>query len=261
MQIKLMNCFSTASNGEEERYGISCYSMLSDWTTQDYIDEYEETGDSPAFSFPEGVQFAINDKVRNLKEHSLVLAKEAMEIEKEEQIMLEDNATYYMLGTSLIGKREKDKPESDKIFGYDKWVDDEVGLIKRLLAGEDLTKQTLEDTDPEFLVWLNNSIKEIDRETAMEYITRQTIAYLKEFVWKETLAAKKEEWEKDPLWYAKYVHVDFVMNGIECSLYPSDLPFDSITSRDGFMEYVMSDICNDIKERGGHIIQTYGMSD
>ena len=61
---------------------------------------------SPAFSFPEGVQFAINDKVRNLKEHSLVLAKEAMEIEKEEQIMLEDNATYYMLGTSLIGKRE-----------------------------------------------------------------------------------------------------------------------------------------------------------
>ena len=51
----------------EKTYSLPCYVIISDWSSSDWRDEYERTGKTPAYSFPEGVKSAIFAAIANLK--------------------------------------------------------------------------------------------------------------------------------------------------------------------------------------------------
>lgn len=51
----------------EKTYRLPCYVIISDWSSSDWRDEYERTGKTPAYSFPEGVKLAIFAAIANLK--------------------------------------------------------------------------------------------------------------------------------------------------------------------------------------------------
>jgi len=51
----------------EKTYRLPCYVIISDISKSDWIEEYEETGKTPAYSFPEGVKSGIIAVISNLK--------------------------------------------------------------------------------------------------------------------------------------------------------------------------------------------------
>ncbi len=74
--------------------------------------------------------------------------------------------------------------------------------------------------------------------------------------WKEKYAEAYEEWEKEPGWYAKYVSMEFIINGIEKGLGAGTFGWS-----DGFFESVQSEIEADLVKHGAVITYSGGMID
>ena len=239
----------------EEEYRLLCYTVISDWSSSDWEKEYEETGYSPAYSFPEEVKGLIFCHISNL-EMDLKNAKERLKAEKELASQPKDTATYYMLGDSLIGKRDKKK---DYFFLDAKWIPDEEGFIGKLLNGEDITDFESEWFAPETLEIIN-SIEVVEREQAMEVITDQTIRHLL-MEWSEKFAEQKTDWDKHPQWFSKWVSIDIKLNGIERTLYPKDFVFADGAPADAFIESISDEIREDVRKAGGYVTNISGMID
>lgn len=74
--------------------------------------------------------------------------------------------------------------------------------------------------------------------------------------WKEKYSEAYEEWEKKPLWYAKYVSTKFIINGIEKSLVAKTFGWS-----DGFFESVQGEIEAELVKHGAVITYSGGMMD
>jgi hypothetical protein len=241
-------------NGCDEEDEVPCWYMDPDASLSDYI----AAGESPACSYPDEVEHVVFTHRINLKA-DLREAEEKLKAAQYEEEHRKDSATYYLLGEVLVGKRVNEPQTADYLFVGDSWCSDDEGVIDKLLNGEDLTKQAFESFDQN-LAKAMNSITEIDSESAMEIIVEDTYGYLK-MIWKDKYAKDKEEWDKDPKWWAKYVSIDFELYGVKKTLYPKDLPFKSGPSLEGFMELISSKLCDDLRERGAFIVATHGMMD
>ena len=240
---------------KEEEYYLPCYAILSDWTSRDWEEEYEQTGESPAFSFPEGTRCQISCQINDL-EMNLRGAQERLKAEKKLAAQPKDMAMYYLLGDSLVGKRNEGK---DYLFMSADWFLDEEGIMKKLLKGEDITTLTFETFDPEALEMIN-SIKGIKRKQAMEMITDQTVCYMLT-EWSKKFAERKTDWDHSPEWFSKLVSIHFILNGIEKTIYPKDFIFEDGTAADGFIESISEEISEDIRKAGGFVTGVYGMMD
>lgn len=241
-------------NGCDEEFDLPCWYMESDESISDYI----ESGDTPALAYPNDVYMEVETHKINLHA-DLCEAEESLKAAKYAKEHINDAAIYYLIGNGLVGKREKRIEIVDYLFFEDNWEIDDEYIITKLLNGEDLTKQSFRSFDPE-TTEIINSIKEIDRQEAMEIITDQTIEYLK-MLWEEKFAKEKEEWDKAPKWWAKCVSKEFILNGVKRTLYPEDLPFASGPSIEGFMESISGEIDKDLRERGAFIVANNGMID
>ncbi len=240
----------------EEEYNLPCYVIISDWSASDWEEEYKETGESPAYSFPSGVENLlfchINDREIDLKNAEEELIGEIKLAEQREN----DKAKYYLIGETLAGKRDEGK---DYLFMDAEWTLDEEGLIKKLLNGEDLTKQDFKTFDPGIVEYIN-TISEVERERAMEIITDQTVTHLL-IEWSEKYSEEKTAWDKSPQWFSKLVSVHFTMNGIHKTLYPKDFIFADGQPDDAFIEYIGEKISEDIRKYGGFVTGIDGMMD
>ena len=97
-------------NSCEEEFNIPCY-YLDDMSKSEWEEEYKINGSSPAYTCPE-IEEAIYVHLVNLKA-DLKEAKERQAAEKEnEKQNMEDKGTYYILGNSLVGKRDEEKHDS-----------------------------------------------------------------------------------------------------------------------------------------------------
>ncbi len=165
-------------NGKTEKFYLECYCLYED-SKSDWRKYYEETGDSPAYPFPEGLRDVIFTRLANIP-YELSCAKKAIKDELTaatiEKKIKEDKSSYYIIGTSLIGKRDP-KDNFGWLFFGTEWEPDTDGLIEMLLKGVDITKQKLDSFFPEHL-HLINEIHPIDTKEAMERITEQTLSFL-----------------------------------------------------------------------------------
>ena len=248
------------ANGKNEEFYISCYDLYED-SRSDWRAYYEETGNTCAYSFPDGVQDALLTRLANIQ-GEIVNARQAIKdeekAEKVNQRIKEDKSSYYLIGNDMIGKRDP-KDDSDWLFMDGKWNPDDEKIIEKLLNGEDLTKQSFKTFDPE-VVELINDISNLEKTEAMEKITDQTIAFLK-FQWADKYADLAKAWAENPKWYAKLVSTSFTMNGIRKELTPSDLDVDAGFEKDGFMESIQSELERDLRNYGAYDISSFGMLD
>ena len=102
-------------NGFEEVFTISCYTKYYEDTYDDLREEYERTGESPAYSFPLGVENAISCHITNLHAE-LREAEEAVKAEKEKEKLRNDGSVYYLIGTGLVGKRAVQPKSEDYLY-------------------------------------------------------------------------------------------------------------------------------------------------
>ena len=244
-------------NGKTEKFYLECYCLYED-SKSDWRKCYEETGDSPAYPFPEGVRDVIFTRLVNIP-YELSCARKAIKDEKMAAMInrkiKEDKTSYYIIGTSLIGKREF-KDSSDWLFSSAQWEPDNDGMIDMLLNGVDITKQSLDSFFPEHLK-LINEIHPIDTKEAMEKITDQTLSFLID-MWAEKYAVAAKEWSENPKWYSKLVSTSFVMNGVKRTIKPSDL---KVSADDAFMESIQDELEKDLREYGAYDIVNCGMMD
>ena len=99
-----------------------------------------------------------------------------------------------------------------------------------------------------------------DDKNERQQLTDQIVAKLMS-QWKDRFAKEKEDWDKEPKWSAKLVSIDFVLNGIERTLYPKDFPFEDGPCYEGFIESIQKRVCEDLKEQGAFITGVNGMMD
>ena len=168
--------------------------------------------------------------------------------------------TYYLIRECLVGKREEeDGKYTDYLFLNGRWAFDGSMTILKYLMGFDET----EPEDSPYAVGnsdIMDEIWEIPKEDAMKIITLQLFGFLKA-KWKEELATKKEEWDQNPRWPAKFVKTSFEINGLKLDFYASDLPFEPGPWYEGFFESVQGIIEEDIRAYGGVITGSFGMLD
>ena len=240
---------------KEEEHTLRCWAIISDWTMSDWREEYEETGDSPAYLFPEGVEGLLFCAINDLR-LSLRSAEERLEAVKKLESEPKDTATYYLLGETLVGKRNEGK---DYLFIDADWIPDEDGIIGKLLKGEDLTKYKLKMFDVETAKEIN-TIKELSKEEANKPITDQTVEYLLD-KWSKEYADAAENWKEFPQWFSKCVDIKFEMNGIRKIIDPKDFRFPNCSCEDAFLENIYEDICKDLKKYGAYGISLDGLPD
>lgn len=225
-------------NGRIETFYISCYELLGD-SRSDWRAWYEETGESPAYHFPEDVRDAVFTRLANIP-HELACARQAIKdektAEKVDQRIKEDRSSYYIIGTGLIGKRDS-KDNSDWVFVNAKWEPDNDGLIEILLNG--------------------GEIHSINTQEAMEKITDRTLAFLID-MWAERYAVPAKKWSESPKWYSKLVSTSFVMNGVKRTVKPADL---KVSDDDAFMESIQNELEKDLRKYGAYDIVSFGMMD
>ena len=167
--------------------------------------------------------------------------------------MGEMSVKYYTVGGIVIKREYRDRIH-DYCFDSDRW--EEVLYWKSDLndpASVPVSVEEVSDSD-----WDN----EISENTAMEIITEQTIAFLKE-KWESDFAERKDEWAKNPHWSSKLVETDFILNGIERSIVFQDLPesLRSVPWGEGFFESIQEDIEMDLKAYGATITGSWGFMD
>ena len=168
--------------------------------------------------------------------------------------------TYYLIRERLVGKREYESDGfTDYLFLDGRWAFDGSLTILKYLMGFDET----EPEDSPYAVGnsdIMDEIWEIPEEDAMKIITLQLFGFLQS-KWKEDFVGKKEEWDKNPRWPAKYVETRFEINGLNLVLHASDLPFEPGPWYEGFFESIQRYIEDDIIAYGGVITGSYGFLD
>lgn len=220
-------------NGCEEEYSIPCYAILSDWSYSDWEEEYKETGDSPAYSFPTGVEDAIFCHVNDLRLR-LNNLRENLKVEEENAKKLQEISAYYLLDENVVGKEEL----SGKAYFFKntEWLPDEEGFLR------------------------NGSKKEITEDEAMQLITDQTVDFLMA-KWIEKYAADKTMWDISPGWFSKCVSVYFEINGVRRVLDAKDFIFEDGPAKDGFIESIGKEIAADLRACGATVGEIYGLPD
>ena len=88
----------------------------------------------------------------------------------------------------------------------------------------------------------------------------KTIEFLKE-KWKKDFRKEKEEWDKKPLWPAKYVETRFKLNGEVYTVRPVDIGLTNDCWDQGFMESSQKKIKNDLEKYGATDICNLGFMD
>lgn len=245
-------------NGFEEEFVIPCYTRYSEDSYDDIREEYERTGNSPAYSFPLGVQDAVFCQIINLQA-DLREAEEELKAEKALEKLKNDGSCYYLIGTGLVGKRTVKPKQEDYLFLDGKWKADEDELIESLLNGEDITKKKLKMFFSEMSDMIN-SISEIEPDRAFEIVADQTVQYLL-MLWEKKYRKQKKEWDSNPQWFSKFVSISFTINGVKKGLATKDFPLKKGPSDDAFIEYISDDLKKDIEECGGFFTGMGGMID
>lgn len=167
--------------------------------------------------------------------------------------MGEMRVKYYEVNGIVI-KREFGKRIHDCCFDSGRW--DEIIYWKS--DPNDPTSVPVNVEEVSDSDWDN----EISENMAMEIITDQTLAFLKE-KWESDFAKRRDEWNKKPRWSAKLVETDFVLNGIKRSIVLQDLPelLRSVPWNEGFFESIQEDIETALKAYGATITGSWGFMD
>lgn len=165
--------------------------------------------------------------------------------------MEEKKVVYYLIHDEVLAKRYSGWDGGDYILRDGKWVYDSEDVVENYLAGYEPSK-------PE--TGVPTEIKEISWEQAIPMINQQILDTLKN-KWKVEFAAKKEEWDKNPGWPAKYVKTTYTLNGLEYNLYPGAIGLTGDGWDQGFMESVQSDIKKDLELYGATEVRNFGCID
>ena len=163
--------------------------------------------------------------------------------------------TYYRIREQSLGKKEDGKYF---LFQNAKWVPDENHVIMDLLVGFDPSEP--EDSPYRFGSGTVFDIDEISYEEAMEILSDQTVDFLLE-KWKKDLVPKKEAWDRDPEWPAKYVKTRFELNGFRYVLLPEHLGLSYNCWDQGFMETFQGHMSEDLEAFGAANIHEIGFLD
>ncbi len=173
---------------------------------------------------------------------------------------MKKKVTYYLIWEQQIGKREEGGIHSgDYLLKDGRWIPDEEMVVMDHLAGFDKTERE----DSQYHLGTTSvlmEIEEIPEEKAIQLINQQILSVLKE-KWKEEFKEKKKEWNKAPGWPAKLVETNFILNGIEYSLYPADLGLSDDNWDEGFMESIQYDLKRDLEEYGAKKVYNLGFLD
>ena len=171
--------------------------------------------------------------------------------------MEEKNTKYYFVVEKTVAK--SDDTGNIFLFKDGKWIKDEEAVFEDHPAEYDLSESK---TSPRrfgrncFLV----EMEIISEEEAVLAVNQQIADDLKE-LWKEKFRKKKEEWDKAPIWPAKYVETVFRLNGIQYSIKPEDIGLEKDPWDEGFMESIQRDIEEDLKRYGADEIRSTGFLD
>ncbi len=174
--------------------------------------------------------------------------------------MEEKKTVYYLIHDRVIAKRERDG-DFDRVYilRAGKWDGDSDHVIMDHLVGYDPSGSEDSPYRPGSTSVLIE-MDEISEEQAVQLINKQILDTLKN-KWKDEFAAKKEEWDKNPGWPAKFVETKFTLNGEEYSIFPRDIGLSHDGWDQGFMETVQSDIEKDLKLYGATDIHNLGVID
>lgn len=174
--------------------------------------------------------------------------------------MEEKKTVYYLIHDKVIAKREKDGDyDRDYILRAGRWVEDSDHVITDHLVGYDPSGPV--DSPYRFgSISVLMEIDEISEEQAIPIINQQIMDTLKN-KWRVEFATKKEEWDKNPGWPAKFVKTKFTLNGEKYSLFPVDIGLTHDGWDQGFMETIQSDIEKDLELYGATEIYNLGFLD
>lgn len=174
--------------------------------------------------------------------------------------MKEMNRTYYLLWERTVAKREQnEKLCEDYIFRDGKWVSDKDRIVMDHLVGFDPS----EPEDSPYRIGSTDvlmEMAEISEKDAIEIMNQQILYILKE-IWKTKVTEAKAEWDRSPGWPAKLVKTNYALNGIKCTIYPSDVGLSSDPLDQGFMESIRNEIEADLREYGATDIYSCGFLD
>lgn len=174
--------------------------------------------------------------------------------------MKEKSVSYYLIRGELVAKREQDGQwDRDYLFRDGRWVEDDRRVVAAHLTG--FAPSEPEDSPCRFgSTEIPAEMDRISEEQAVSMMNRQILEVLKSR-WKAAFAARKEEWDKKPRWPAKYVRTKFLLNGVEYSLFPTDIGLTHNNWDQGFMESVQSEISEDLEAYGATDIHSMGFID
>lgn len=174
--------------------------------------------------------------------------------------MEEKKAFYYLIRKKTIAKQEINGEGSYYyLLKEGKWVEDTDRVVWEHLWGYDPSEP--EDSPYRFgSTSILTEMEDLTKEQAIQLINRQTLDVLKK-KWKSDFAAKKEAWDKNRGWPAKYVETNFSLNGIRYSLHPTDIGLTNDGWDEGFMESIQADISKDLEEYGATDICNHGFLD
>lgn len=174
--------------------------------------------------------------------------------------MKEKNPFYYLIQDGIIAKREMNgKLSKDYLLRDGKWIVDSDCVIMDRMAGSD-PQEPGDSPCRSGSTGILPEMDEIPEEQAILIMNQQILDVLKS-KWKAEFETKKEEWDKNPGWPAKYVKTEFILNGGKYSLFPSDIGLTYDCWDQGFMETVQADISEDLEEYGATDIRNIGFID
>lgn len=172
----------------------------------------------------------------------------------------ENKVSYYLIQDRIIARREINGNDSnDYLLRDGKWVEDSDRVIEDHLDGcdpskpEDFPLRSGTTVIPAEMI-------EISRKKAVSIINQQILDVLKNN-WKVKFADRKEKWDADRGWPAKLVETRFKLNGINYTLYPTDIGLTDDGWDQGFMESIQKDIIKDLEEYGAVDIYNLGFID
>lgn len=105
-----------------------------------------------------------------------------------------------------------------------------------------------------------NGFRSISYEEYLEIINDRLVNELID-KWNNGFEKEKEEWNKEPLWPAKYVETSFILNNIKYVIYPSDIDKGVKGFNEGYMEYIQKYIEEDLREINAEAIVSSGFLD
>lgn len=170
--------------------------------------------------------------------------------------MKKGETAYYLIRESLVAKRGNN---GDFLFWNGKWAEDTGHVVADHLAGA-CSSEPEDSPDRSGKGSILMEMTEITEEEAISIINDQILTLLRD-KWKECFKEEKEEWDKNPGWPSKFVRTKFKLNGVDCSIGPSDIGLTYDCWDQGFMETIQSDIAKDLEDYGATDIRNLGFID